>query len=86
MAEVRRKALAGGGEAFYGTEGALCEGETAGKVRVGGQGRGKPVAQPSNFILGWKVKVVKSDTRGGGGGSFLGRAPVNELGFGDGEG
>ena len=86
MAEVRRKAFARGGEAFDGTEGALCEGESAGKVSVGGQRRGKPVAQPSNFILGWKVKVVKPDACRGGGGVFLGRAPVNEFSLGDGEG
>ena len=43
MAEERRKAFARGGEVFDGTEGALCEGETAGKVGVGGQGRGKPI-------------------------------------------
>ena len=61
MAEVRGKTFARGGEMFDGTEGALCKGETAGKLSVGGQGRGEPVAQPSNFIFGWKVKVVKPD-------------------------
>ena len=58
MAEVQRKAFARGGEVLDGTEGALCEGETPGKVGIGGQGRGKPVTQPSNFVLGWEVKVV----------------------------
>ena len=86
MAEVWGKAFARGREAFDGTEGALCEGETAGKMGVSGQGRGKPVSQPSNFILGWEVEVVKPDACGGGGGAFLGRAPVNEFGFGDREG
>ena len=86
MAEVRRKAFARRGEAFDGTEDAMCEGEAAGKVSVGGEGRGKPVPQPSNFILGWKVQVVKPDACGGGGGAFLGRAPVNEFCLGNGEG
>ena len=83
MAEVRRKAFARRGEAFDGNEGALCEGETAGKVGVGGQGRGKPVPQPSHLILGREVKVVKPDACGGGGGALLGCAPVNEFSFGD---
>ena len=61
MAEVRWKAFARGGEAFDGTKGALCEGEPAGEVGIRGQGRGKPVSQPSNFILGWEVKVIKPD-------------------------
>ena len=86
MTEVRRKAFAGGGEAFDGTEGALCEGEATSKVGVGGQGRGKPVSQPSNFILGRKVEVVEPDACGGGRGALLGRAPVNKFSFGDGEG
>ena len=51
MAEVRRKALAGGGETFDGIEGALREGESAGKVGVGGQGRGKPVTQPPTVVM-----------------------------------
>ena len=86
MAEVRRKTFARRGEAFDGAKGALCEGETARKVGVGGQGRGKPVSQPSYLILGWKVDVVKPDACGGGGGAFLGCAPVNEFSFRDGEG
>ena len=86
MAEVRGQAFARRGEAFDGIKGALREGETAGKVSVGGQGRGKPVPQPPNFIRGRKVDIVKPDACGGGGGAFLGGAPVNEFGFGDGEG
>ena len=44
MAEVRREAFAGGGEAFYRIEGALRQGEPAGEVGVGGQGWGESVA------------------------------------------
>ena len=53
---------------------------------VGGQGRGKPVSKPPDLVFGWKVKVVKPDPCGGRGGAFLGGAPVNEFGLGDGEG
>ena len=86
VAKVRGKALARGREALDGAEGALCEGETTGEVCVGGQGRGKPVPQPSDLDLGRKVQVIKPDACGGGGGALLRRAPVNEFGFGDGEG
>ena len=58
MAELRREAFAGGGEAFYRIEGALRQGEPAGEVGVGGQGRGEPVAQPPNLDLGGEVQVV----------------------------
>ena len=86
MAEVRGEAFAGGGEALYRVEGALGEGEPTGEVGVGGQGRGKPVTQPSDFVLGGEVQVVEPYARGGGGGAFLGCAPVDELGLGDREG
>ena len=43
MAEVLWKAFAGGGEAFYRIEGALCQGQPAGEMGVGGQGRSEPV-------------------------------------------
>ena len=86
MAEVRGKAFAGRGEALYRVEGALGEGEPAGKMGVGGQGRGEPITQPSDFALGGEVQVVKPNARGGGGGAFLGGAPVEELSLGDREG
>ena len=67
MAEVRGEAFAGRGKAFDGLKGALRKGQPAGEVRVGGQGRGKPVPEPSDLVLGGKVEVVKSDAcrRGG---------------------
>ena len=51
MAEVRWEALARGGEAFDGIESGLSEGQPAGEVGVGGQGGGKPVPQPSDFVF-----------------------------------
>ena len=86
MAEVGGEAFARGGKAFYGLKGALRKGQPAGKVGVGGQGRGEPVPQPSDFVFGRKVEVIESDACSGGGGAFLGRTPVNELSFGDREG
>ena len=64
-------------------EGALCERQPSGEVGVGGQGRGEPVAQPSDFVLGEKVEIVKPNACRGGGGAFLGCAPVDEFGFGN---
>ena len=61
VAEVRRKAFTREGEAFDAVEGTLGQEQTAGEVGVGGQGRGKPVPQPPNFIFGGKVQVVKPD-------------------------
>ena len=78
MAEVRRETFARRGEVFDGLEGALCEGQPTGEMGIGGQGRGKPVPQPSDFVLGGEVKVVESHACGGGGGAFLGRTPVDE--------
>ena len=43
MTEVWWEAFARGGEAFYRIEGALRQGEPAGEMGIGGQGRGKPV-------------------------------------------
>ena len=86
MAEVGGEAFARRGKAFDGLKGALREGQPAGEVGVGGQGRGKPVPQPSDFVLGGEVEVVKSDACRRGGGAFLGGTPVNELSFGDREG
>ena len=86
MVEVGGEAFAGGGKAFDSLKGSLRKGHPAGKVRVGGQGRGEPVPQPSDFVFGRKVEVVESDACSGGGGAFLGRMPVNELSFGDREG
>ena len=77
------KAFARGGEAVDGVEGALGQGQTAGEVGVGGQGRGKPVPQPPDLVFGGKVKVVKPDACSGGGGALLGCAPVDEFGFGE---
>ena len=86
MAVVRGKALAGWGEAFYRIEGALRQGEPASEVGVGGQGRGEPVTQLPDLVLGGEVLVVQSDACSRGGGVFLGSAPMDELGFGDREG
>ena len=86
MADVRRETFARRGEAFDGLEDALWEGQPTGKMGVGGQGRGTPAPQPSDFVLGGKVKVIESNACRGGGGAFLGRTPVDELGFGDREG
>ena len=58
MAEVGGEAFARGGKAFDGLKGPLCKGQPAGKVRVGGQGRGETVPQPSDFVLGREVEVV----------------------------
>ena len=86
VVEVRRKAFARTGEAFDGLEGVLCKGQPTGEMGVGGQGRGKPVPQPSDFVLGGEVKVVESHACRGGGGAFLGRMLLDELSFGDREG
>ena len=86
VAELRGEAFAGRGEALYRVEGALGKREPAGKMGIGGQGRCEPIAQPSDFVLGGEVQVVKPNARGGGGGAFLGGAPVNELSLGDREG
>ena len=86
MAEVGGEAFARRGKAFDGLNGALRMGQPAGEVGVGGQGRGKPVPQPSDFVLGGEVEVVKSDACRRGGGVFLGDTPVTELSFGDKEG
>ena len=86
MAEVRGKAFARRREAFHRVEGALGYGQPPGEVCVGGKGRGKPVPQPPDFVLGGEVKVIKSDSRGSGGGAFLRRAPVDKFGFRDREG
>ena len=86
MAEVGGEASARGGKAFDGLRAALRKGQPAGKVRVGGQGRGEPVPQPSDFVFGRKVEVVESNACSGGGRAFLGRTPVNELSLGDREG
>ena len=86
MAEVRRETLARRGKEFHSLEGALCEGQPTGEMGVGGQGRGKPISQPSDFVLGGELEVVESNACRGGRGAFLGRAPVNELSLGDREG
>ena len=86
MAEVGREAFARWGEAFHRVIGALSQGQPPGEVGVGGQGRGKPVPQPSDFVFGWEVQVVKPEACGGGGSTFLGRAPVDKLGLRDREG
>lgn len=52
MVEVWRKTLARRGEAFNGIEGALSEGQSLSEVGVGGQGRGKPIPQPSDLYFG----------------------------------
>ena len=78
--------LTGRGEAFNGFEGALCEGQSLGEVSVGGEGRGKPVTQPSDLGFGREVEVVKSNTYRRWGEAFLGCTPVDEFGFGDQEG
>ena len=44
MAEVRREAFAGGKEALHRVKGTLSQGQPSGKVSVGRQGRGEPVA------------------------------------------
>ena len=67
MAEVGREAFARRGEAFHRVKGTLSQGQPPGEVGVGGQGRGKPVPQPSDFVFGWEVQVVKPDACGGGG-------------------
>ena len=82
VAEVGGETLAGRGEAFNRHEGALCNGQPTGEVGVGGQSRGEPVPQPSDFVFGGEVEVVKPDAHCGAGGAFLGGAPVNELSFG----
>ena len=43
MAEIRREAFAGRGEAFDGLKGTLYEGQPSGEMSVDGQGRGEPV-------------------------------------------
>ena len=83
MAEVGRETLARRGKAFHGLEGALCEGQPMGDMSVSGQGRGKPVPQQSDFVLGGEVEVIKSNACRGGGGEFLGCALMNELSFGN---
>ena len=52
MAEIRREAFARRGKVFDGLKGTLRKAQPVGEVRVGGQGRGKPVPQPSDFVLG----------------------------------
>ena len=81
MAEVWGKAFARRREAFHRVEGALGQGQPPGEMSVGGQGRGKPVPQPSDFVFGGNVQVVKSDSRSRRGGTLLGRAPVDEFGL-----
>ena len=53
------------------------------EVGVGGQGRGEPVPQPSDLVLGGEIQVVESDACGGRGGTLLGRALVDKFGLGD---
>ena len=86
MAEVRRETFAGGRETLDSLKGALCKGQPTGEVGVGGQGRGKPVSQPSDFVFEVEVEVVESDACRGGGGALLGGVPVNELSLGNREG
>ena len=86
MAEVWGEPFARMGEAFNRVEGTLSEGQPPGEMGVGGQGRGEPVPQPSDFGFGRKVQVVKPDACGGRGGAFLRCAPVDKLGFWDREG
>ena len=83
MAEERREAFPRGGQALDCFKGPLGEGQSPGEVRVSGEGGGKPVAEPPDFILRGEVEVVQSYSRFRGGGAFLGGAPVYELGFGN---
>ena len=52
-------------------------------MSVVGQGRGEPVPQSSDFVLGGEVEVVESNACRGAGRGFLGGAPVQEVSFGN---
>ena len=58
VAEVRREAFAWRGEASHSIKGALRQGKPVGEMGIGGQGRGEPVAQPPDFVLGGEGQVV----------------------------
>ena len=83
MAEERREAFSWGGQAFDCLESSLGEGQSPREVRVSGEGGGKPVAEPPDFILRGEVEVVQSYSRLRGGAAFLGGAPVYELSLGN---
>ena len=82
MAKVRRKAFARRREALHRVEGALGHGQPPGEVGVSGQGWGKPVSQPSDFVFGGEVQVVKSDSRGSRGVRSWGVRPWTSSVFG----